>query len=214
MPTRMRWATVEDVPFLVEVVMLSSRSHVARGAWDVVFPDDALRERFLGRLLGAATRCWCHWSNFLLAEVDGRPAAALAGYVERDEGMAGDDEAIVEAATAVGIGDGELATGFERVGPFVACLPEKVGRPWIVEWVATLPAHRRRGLVYDLLCAMLAEGRRRGHAEAQISILIGNVAAERAYERVGFRHRDERRSEAFERLLACPGVARLWMTLG
>lgn len=214
MPARLRWATLEDVPFLVEVVMLSSRSHVARGAWDLVFPEEAPRERFLARLLGAATRCWCHWSNFLVAEVDGRPAAALAGYVEGDDGMAGDDEAIVEAARAVGIRDGEVAAGFERVGPFVACLPEKIGRPWVVEWVATLPAYRRLGLVRDLLHAMLAEGRRRGHAEAQISILIGNVAAERAYEQVGFRHRDERRSEAFDRLLGCPGVARLWRALG
>lgn len=211
MPTRIRWATAEDVPFLVDVVMLSSRSHVPRGAWDLVFPDDAVRRRFLERLLGAAKLSWCHHRNFLVAEVDGRPAAALAGYVEGAPGMVSDDEAIVEAAKAVGIDEPGIAAGLERVTPFVECLPEKVGRPWIVEWVATLPEYRRRGLVHALLLEMLAEGRGRGHAAAQIMVLIGNVSAERAYERVGFRHRDERRSPAFERLLGTPGIARMWL---
>jgi len=211
MATRMRWATADDVPFLVDVVMLSSRSHVARGAWDLVFPDDDERHRFLTCLLGAPKLSWCHHRNFLVAEVDGAPAAALAGYVEGAPGMVSDDEAIVDAARAAGLSDAAMAAGFERVVPFVECLPEKMGTPWIVEWVATLPQYRRRGLVHDLLREMLAEGRNRGHREAQIMILIGNVSAERAYERVGFRHRDECRTDAFERLLGTPGIARLWI---
>jgi ribosomal protein S18 acetylase RimI-like enzyme len=213
MSTRIRWATADDVPFLVDVVMLSSRSHVPRGAWDLVFPDDAARLSFLGRLLGAPRLSWCHHRNFLVADVDGRPAAALAGYVEGAPGMVPDDDAIVAAAHAAGLSDAEIAAGFERVVPFVECLPEKIGTPWIVEWVATLPEYRRRGLVHELLLEVLAEGRGRGHAAAQIMILIGNVSAERAYERVGFRHRDERRSETFERLLGTPGIARMWMDL-
>jgi len=211
MATRTRWATADDVPFLVDVVMLSSRSHVPRGAWDLVLPDDEERHRFLTRLLGAPKLSWCHHRNFLVAEVDGQPAAALAGYVEGAPGMVSDDEAIVDAAHAAGVSDAAMAAGFERVAPFVECLPEKVGTPWIIEWVATLPQYRRRGLVYDLLREMLAEGQRRGHTAAQIMILIGNVPAERAYERAGFRRRDERRSKAFERLLGTPGIARLWI---
>lgn len=209
MATRIRWGTVEDVPFLVDVVTLASRSHVPRGAWDLVFPDDDVRHRFLTCLLAAPKLSWCHHRSFLIAEVDGRPAAALSGYVEGAPGMVGDDEAILAAAAVAGIPEREVTRGFERVAPFVECLPEKLGRPWIVEWVATLPAYRRRGLVHALLLEMLAEGRGRGHGAAQISILIGNVAAERAYERVGFRLRDERRSAAFERLLGTPGIARL-----
>ena len=42
-----------------------------------------------------------------------------------------------------------------------------------------------------LLEEILAAGRRRGHRQAQISILIGNTPAERAYEQVGFRKADE-----------------------
>lgn len=210
-PARIRWATAEDVPFLVEIVTLSSRSHVARGAWDLVWPDDDVRRRFLERVLGAPKLSWCHHRNFLVAEVDGRPAAALSGYVEDAPGMVSDDDAIVEAARAVGVSDADLAAGFERVAPFVGCLPPKLGRPWIVEWVATLPEFRRRGLVGELLHEILAEGRSRGHDAAQISYLIGNVSAQRAYARAGFRDRDERRSAVFEALLGTPGIARMWM---
>lgn len=210
MAARIRWATVEDVPFLVEIVMLASRSHVPRGAWDVAFPEDAVRRPFLERLLAAPRLSWCHHRNFVIAEIDGSPAAALSGYVEGAPGMVSDDQAIVEAARGAGIADDQIAAGLERLAPFAECLPERIGTPWTVEWVATLPEYRRRGLVLDLLGEILSEGRARGHADAQIAFLLGNVSAQRAYERVGFRCRDERRSESFERLLGTPGIARMW----
>jgi ribosomal protein S18 acetylase RimI-like enzyme len=211
MGIRTRWATADDVPFLVDVVLLASRSHVPRGAWDLAFEEHDVRRRFLERLLAGPKLSWCHHRNFLVAEVDGRPAAALAGYVEGAPGMIPDDAAIVGACLEIGLPQEQIDGAFARVTPFVECLPPRIGSPWIIEWVATLPAFRRRGLVHALLVEMLDEGRRRGHAEAQIMILIGNVGAEHAYERVGFQHRDERRSEVFEQLLGTPGIARMWI---
>ena len=42
-----------------------------------------------------------------------------------------------------------------------------------------------------------------------VSVLIGNVSAERAYEAVGFRMVDEKRHPEFEREFGCPGIRRM-----
>jgi RimJ/RimL family protein N-acetyltransferase len=63
--------------------------------------------------------------------------------------------------------------------------------------------------VRTLLERALEEGRSKGFRRAQISCLIGNDAAQRAYERAGFEVVEERRSEAFERLIGAPGFSRM-----
>jgi len=99
------------------------------------------------------------------------------------------------------------------VAPFVTCLPEDREGVWIVEFVATLPEYRRHGLVNGLLLAMLDRGRERGYRGAQISVLIGNTPAERAYEKVGFRTTREKRDAAFAEAMGCPGIATMTQDL-
>jgi ribosomal protein S18 acetylase RimI-like enzyme len=209
-----RWATEQDVPFLAEVVLLASRSHLPRGVWDLALQDDALRRQFLERLLVTGQASWCHWTKFRVAEVDGTAAAALSGYAEDEPGMLGEDEAIATAFAAVGLDAQAQAAVFERIGPFLTCLMPPIGTPWIIEWVATLAPYRRRGLVDLLLHEMLDEGRRRGRGRGQIMVIAGNVTAQRAYERVGFVMHEARYTSAFEGLLGARGLHRLSQRLG
>ena len=59
------------------------------------------------------------------------------------------------------------------------------------------------------MAEILEAGRTRGHRLAQLTILIGNVAAQRAYEKAGFRVRDEKRHRDFQALLGAPGFMRM-----
>lgn len=205
-----REAEPTDLPYLAWVVLEASRSHVERGAWDLAIPgSDEERLRFLERLLGSEQTHWCHLRGFRVAEVDGRPAAALSGYAAEDPELQAPAEAISSCARALGWEDARLRAAFERLAVFLGCLPPDEPGAWIVEWVATSPEQRRRGLVQQLLRDELARGSERGHRVAQISLLSGNVAAQRAYERAGFEYVDERRSRAFERALGCAGVLRM-----
>jgi len=214
MNVRIRPAQAGDLDFLTEVVVLASRSHLARGVWDIMFPDDeALGRRIVRTILAGAQPSWCRRENFLVAEVDGQPAAALSGYWDGWPGMVAPEIAITQAATACGLGEHEIGQAFERLGPFLTCIPEDLGHPWIVEWVATLAPFRRQGLVDRLLADVLAAGREQGHPLAQIMILIGNLPARRAYERGGFVLRDERRTDEFEASVGCPGLMRFTMPL-
>ncbi len=208
MSVRIRAATPKDAPFLARVTLIASRSHLKQGAWDLWIEDEATRLRFLERLLLTPFLSWCHYSGFLVAEVDGEPAAGLSAYVEGAPGMVSPNEAIPTVAKEIGLSDDDVATGISRLVPFLSCVPEPIGDPWVVEWVATLPDYRRRGLVQRLLDEILEKGRRSGHRRAQVSFFVGNTPAQRAYERVGFKYVDERRSDELERTIGTPGMIR------
>lgn len=209
MPVRIRRAEEADIPFLAGVAIAAARSHVERGLFDLLIPDDADARQAFAEALLRARPSWCHWQNFHLAEVDGEPAAALSGYPIGDVDLAPPEQVLPEVARSQGFSDDELAAAFLRVAPFASCFLEDDPDAWAIEWVATDPRFRRRGLTRALLEEVLAEGRARGHGTSQLLLLIGNEPAQRAYEKFGFRIVDEKRTAEFEAAIGCPGLARM-----
>ncbi len=209
-----RSATVYDVDLLARVVLLASRSHVTTGVWDLAIPGtDQDRLRAISAALTTDEPSWCHHSNFIVAEVEGQPVAALSAYPANAELFLPLEQIFVKAFQAVGYGDDEVGQAFQRMMVFVETHVEDEEGAWIIEWVATLPEFRRRGLVHEMLLDRLDEGRKRGHARAQIAVLIDNLSAQKAYENVGFAVAFEKTSKDFEAKVGAPGIARMMMDL-
>lgn len=205
-----RAATPEDVPMLAEVVLLASRSQLEIGVFDLVIEtNDDDRLAAISAILTTEKRSWCHYENFLVAWVDGRPAAALSGYSAHDESLLPLEQAFVAGFRAIGMDNEQIGTAFKNSMVFLTCSSDDEQGAWIVEWVACLAEFRRRGLIRELLQAILERGRERGHALNQIGILLGNISAQRAYEAVGFELEYEKTDPAFEAAVGCPGMARL-----
>lgn len=215
MAMTIRPARREDVPFLAWVQQEAARSHLPFGFWDLAIPGpDEYRLRIMERICRSEARSFAHWSGFLVADVDGEPAAALSGY--DDAKIASGDrfvQAVGEALGAEGWDEARLGALLQRIGPFLTCAPEQPDDTWIVEWVATRPAHRGQGYVRRLLERILAIGRERGHTRFQIGVLIDNTPAQRAYEGVGFRVAEEKRDPAFEATFGAPGIRRMQRTI-
>ena len=57
--------------------------------------------------------------------------------------------------------------------------------------------------------ATLDIGRSRGYRVGQISVMIGNTPAQRAYEKGGFKVADEKRHADFEKVVGEPGMRRM-----
>ena len=211
MSTTIRPATESDAPLVAWVQQEAARSHLPYGFWDLVFlGSDEWRLSQIEKIVRADARSFCHWSKFLIAEVDGEPAAGLSGY-ENPSVTAGEllFAAMSEAFRAIGWTDLQAGALQERILPFLTCVPEAAEEDWILEWVATKPAFRGKGIMKQLLEAILARGTERGHAQSQIAVLIGNTAAQRAYEGVGFRVVDEKTSTPFEATFGIPGIRRM-----
>jgi len=211
MKLHIRPAKETDVPLLAWVQQEAARSHLPLGFWDLAFPGpDEHRLRVIERIARARARSFCHWSGFLVAELDGRPAAALSGY-DKPSLAAGSalTEALQQALDEEEWSAEQRAAMGARIAPFLTCIPDTPEDAWVIEWVATRPEHRGKGLVKALLEAVIARGRSRGHSLLQIGVLIGNLPAQRAYESVGFRVVDEKRHPDFAAALGCPGIRRM-----
>ena len=103
----------------------------------------------------------------------------------------------------------EMVAVSERSSSFAATGYPSPDGLWILEWVATKPEFRGRGLIRRLLLEVLEEGREQGFEKAQIGYLLGNVAAKGAYEGVGFVWLAEHCHPDFEADYGVPGLARM-----
>jgi translation initiation factor 4G len=212
MTPHIRPADRGDTHFLVWVMQEAARSHLEKGILDLALPDDEQRWAFLDAVSHTEAPSFFHHTNFLVAEIDGRQVAGLSGY-EPKVAMPQMQAANEEAAEALGWTDDDMQDMGDRFGIAATCFPDTPEDRWIIEWVATLPEFRGRGIVSQLLLEILDRGRERGYDKAQIGYLLGNTPAQRAYERVGFKTVYDRRDPEFEAALQCPGMACMHMDL-
>jgi GNAT superfamily N-acetyltransferase len=205
--TRVVPAGPQHARFLAWVSLAAARSHVPRGFWDFYLDTDEDEIlRYIERLANTSKPHLFHHSAFLVAEVDGRPAAGLCGYFEEENGVAALNRVLGEVDKQFGRKPSDAEAGLARASAFFTVAPEHTPRTWIVENVATHPDYRRRGLIRLLLDAVLARGRTLDAERCELGLLTGNEPARRAYEDVGFDVASEKRSAEFQKAWGCPGI--------
>lgn len=213
MTITIRPARAEDADFIANTILLSQRGPLPRGWCDVLLarPEDEVLA-FIRQLVLARTISWYHASQFLVAELDGLPAAALCAMpavATRESARA----ALSEVVQGMGLSPSERAAMFERGAYAQACWIQGGEGDWLIEHVACQPACRGRGLMQPLIARAVEAGRAAGYANASISFVIGNDAAERCYARAGFRFAEEKRDPQFEAITGSPGFRRFARTI-
>lgn len=209
-----RLATSEDTSFLAWVMQAAARSHLKKGVWDHAFPGaDDQRLEILESFLSTDLVHFGHWSRFLIAEVDGRRAAALAAYVNEEHGGEKIEQGMAEAFTKLEWTVEQMMAIPDRFTSFKSIGYVNQNGCWIVEWVATRPEFRRLGLIHRLLNETLEMGRNKGFNKAQIGYLMGNLPAKNAYEKAGFKWAKEYCHEDFEKDYGIPGIASMILDL-
>ncbi|WP_314960183.1 GNAT family N-acetyltransferase [Bradyrhizobium cosmicum] len=200
-----RSARPEDADFIAQTILSSQRGYRPRGWFDVAlgWPEPQCSD-FIARIAVARAMSMWHVSQFLVAEIAGKPAAALCALPAAGTGPAA-WHAIEEVAAAAGLAAAELGAIRQRGAYTRACWVQGGEGDWMIEHVATDPAYRGRGLVQGLIAHALEKGRAAGFRRATISFLIGNEPAERAYAKAGFVFAEERSDPAFEAIIGAPG---------
>jgi ribosomal protein S18 acetylase RimI-like enzyme len=203
-----RPACPEDAGFIARNILASQRGPLPRGWFDIALDrSEPQCLAFIERLATAHRQSWWHVSQFLLAEVDGEPAASLCALPAAGT-RAAVRAAMEEVASATGLSATELMAIFRRGAYTENCWVQGGEGDWLIEHVATLPKYRGRGLVQALIEHALSAGKASGFKRASISFLIGNEAAERCYAKAGFAFAEEKRDPAFEALTGAPGFRR------
>lgn len=201
-----RAATADDADFVAWTSQTAARSHVEKSWFDILLggsESDSLE--FARRLALTQVRSWWHYSWFLIAEVEGKPASALCRFRSGD-GYPLSGDALREVVNSYPFSDAEQKAMWARGGYAFTCLMPSDDDCWTIENVATMPEYRGRGLTSLLIEHVLEEGRVQGCTEAQISFLIGNDRAERVYARAGFTFADEKRHPDHQAACGSPGM--------
>ena len=203
-----RPARPDDAGFLGWACVEAARSQLARGWFEIVLRrDSGYCAEFAKHLTLAKARSWWHWSLFLVAEVDGIVGSAMCGFGDPSVYYASSD-AMAEAGDRMGIPKAEQEQFWPR-GAFIVSATTSEDGAWTIENVATKPEYRGSGVTHALLEAELDVARAAGFRRAQISILIGNDRAEKAYMKAGFTFAEEKRAAEFQAAIGVPGLRRL-----
>ena len=200
-------AQPEDARFLAWVLQTAALSHVERSTFDLfVNGDDVERQRFLELLALTPVPQWCNYRHFIIARSGDEAIGALCGYFVEDCDGPLFARTTIEAVVAMGWDHDRLVAGWNRIKTVSRVALDREPGAWIVESVAVVPAYRRRGVVTRLMDAILDRGRQRGATTAEISVAIGNDAAQQAYEKAGFAVVAEARDREYEATFGCPGM--------
>jgi ribosomal protein S18 acetylase RimI-like enzyme len=203
-----RRATPDDADFIAGTILAAQRGHRPRGWFDIALDwPEPLCRAFVRRIALAHKRSWWHTSHFLIAEADGRAAAALcalpAGWSSKDA-----RSAMVEVVNAAELDAAEQSAVWQRSAYSAKCWIPGDDDNWLIEHVAVQPSHRGQGLALALLDQALAAGKAAGFTRASIVFYIGNDAAERCYAKAGFTFAEEKLDPEFEALTGAPGFRR------
>src|SRR5581483_2111092 len=145
---KVRPARREDAPFLAWAMLTAGRGHLQRGWYDIAFdlPQAACLD-VLARLVLTRAASWWRYDRFLVAEAEGRPAAALSGFGATE--YEGSEAALAEATAMLGWSADDLAGVWTRGAYVFSCTmggAESEAEAWTIENVATAPEFRGRGL--------------------------------------------------------------------
>jgi GNAT superfamily N-acetyltransferase len=203
-----RPARADDAEFISRTILLAQRGPYPRGWFDIMLDrPEAEVLAFVSKLAIARAVSWYHASQFLIAELQGAPAAALCAMPAGGT-RASARAAITEVAAAVGIDAAGQSAMFDRGAYARSCWIQGGEDDWLIEHVAVQPAFRGRGLMQALLARALEAGKAAGYARASITFVIGNDAAERCYAKAGFSFAEEKRDAGFEAITGSPGFRR------
>ncbi len=203
---KIRAATADDAAFIAWAILESSRAGKKQGVFDLIFsPAGGDMTKMLEMLIVNDIKTFCHYSNFLIAEVDGQVAGTLCGYDGRKLSW----DTMSEALTSMGC-QGDYK---ERIASYLLCEPEVEKNTLILDFMITKEEFRGLGVVKELVKKVLLNARLKGFRKAQTNIEIGSIETQLAYEKMGFVAKEVKKSDYYLESFGRMGITRYVMEL-
>ncbi|MDP3464552.1 MAG: acyl-CoA acyltransferase [Sulfuricurvum sp.] len=198
-----RNASESDVPFIAEALLESSRAGKKVGIFDFIFntSDETKLLEFLRKFTFTTTKSYCHFSNFMIAAVDGVSAGTICGYEPR----IATHDIFARALEEVGIDE----TYHERIAGYLLCEPEIDNKTWVCDFMVVKPEFKSFEILKELVRKSMLTARLKGYRKVQTMVEIGSVETEIIYKKLGFSIIDEKRSEYYEEQFGRAGIIRL-----
>jgi N-acetylglutamate synthase-like GNAT family acetyltransferase len=192
MAIKIRKATADDSPFLAQMILQSSRAGKKDGMFDLVFQtnDDKVILPRLESLTKTTAKNHCHYSNFLIAELDGKSVGTLCSYEPR----IATKEVLIAAFKELGCRENVSAS----LEAFYSCEFDLNNRTLMFDFMEELEGFIDVGVLKALMQKSLLTARLKGYRIAQTIIEIGSLESELFYKKLGFTKVDQKECELYK----------------
>lgn len=192
-------ATAEDSAFLAQMILQSSRAEKKEGLFDLIFKtsDDKIVLENLEKLTKTTAKSHCHFSNFLIAKIDGKCVGSLCSYEPRISTQ----EAFVEALLEIGCDDVE-----EPLAVLHCCEFDLNKRTLMFDFMEEIDGMVDVGVLKELMQKSLLNARLKGYRIAQVIIEIGSLEAKLFYTKFGFKEVAQKECELYREKFGRTGL--------
>ena len=200
MAIKIRKATAEDSPFLAQMILQSSRAGKKDGMFDIVFQtnDNKVILPRLEKLTCTTAKNHCHFSNFLIAELDGKSVGTLCSYEPR----IATKETLIAAFKELGCREDVS----ESLEVFFSCDFNLNNRTLMFDFMEELEGFIDVGVLKELMRKSLLTARLKGYRIAQTIIEIGSLESELFYKKLGFKKVAEKECELYREKFGRAGL--------
>ena len=202
MSIKIRNAKETDSPFLAQMMLQSSRAGKKVGMFDLIFDttDDKKILDSLEALSKTTAKNHCRYSNFLIAELNGKSVGTLCSYEPR-------------IATKQAFFDSLHEIGCENVEDsldFLYCCDFSLNnRTLMFDFMEELEGFIDVGVLRDLMQKSLLTARLKGYRIAQTLVEIGSLESLLFYKKLGFKQVQEQECELYKEKFGRAGLVLL-----
>ncbi|WP_455757581.1 acyl-CoA acyltransferase [Sulfurimonas sp.] len=203
MSIKIRKATVNDAPFLAQMILQSTRAGKKSGIFDLIFETEDKKTILnkLEALTQTTAKTQCHYSNFLIAESDGKSVGTLSSYEPR----IATKEAFVDALNEVGCGE-HMEESLEVI---YSCDFGLNNRTLMFDYMEELEGFIDVGVLKTLMTKSLLTARLKGYRIAQAVVEIGSLETLLFYKKLGFKVVKEQECDLYKEKFGRAGLVLL-----
>jgi len=185
-------ASKQDAKFLAQMILQSSRAEKKFGIYDLVFGTKSDEEllAYLEKLITTETKNHCHYSNFLIANVDGKQVGSLCSYEPRIS----THEAFIKSLEEIGF-DGDISE-YEDI--LEVCKFDKNNRTLVFDFMEELEGFVDVGILKSLMHKSLLTARLKGYRIAHTIVEIGSLETILLYKKMGFKEVRQKECELYK----------------
>ncbi|MDA3909039.1 MAG: acyl-CoA acyltransferase [Sulfurimonas sp.] len=203
MSIKIRKALSQDAPFLAQMILQSSRADKQIGIFDVMFGSKSDKETLtnIEKLTTATAKNYCHFSNFLIAEINGESVGSLCSYEPRISTK----ETFLDSLKEIGC-DSSTEDFLEILD---SCDFELNNRTLIFDFMEEIEGHMDVGILKSLMQKSLLTARLKGYRIAQSMVEIGSLETLLYYKKLGFKEVKQKECELYKEKFGRPGLVLL-----
>jgi hypothetical protein len=192
-------ATKEDIDFIAEMILQSSRADKKLGYFDYIFESsnqDTTSK--LKQLILDETKCYCYYENFLIASVDNKKVGTLCAYEPR----VATKEKFIKCLENLGCTENEI----NKVKRLDICDFDINNRTLMFDFLEEVQGYVDVGILKALMQKSLLSARLKGYRIAQTIIEIGSLESKLFYEALGFKQIEQKECEVYKEIFGRNGV--------